>query len=115
MIYDQQHVLPCLMQQIAFEEKRKDCIAYDHVGIHGFTFQECTGILDENGKDIYEGDICKFDCLVSKICGLGYVYWQEEAGVWMAKTILPFLLHMAQAIEIKGNIYENRELLENKQ
>ncbi len=70
-----------------------------------------TGLKDNHGVEIYEGDICRFDTMIPKIDGIGYVYWSVKGGCWMAQTKLPFLLHRAMSVEVIGNIHDNPELL----
>lgn len=68
-----------------------------------------TGLLDKNGKEIYEGDIAK-----SNYGKLYQIKWGDE-GYWMADPLNAtgdwfFLFDFTW--EIIGNIYENPELLE---
>jgi uncharacterized phage protein (TIGR01671 family) len=74
-------------------------------------YMQFTGLFDKNNKEIYEGDICKFEHRIKKICGTGRISWEDEGGYWKAETTLPFLMHTADSIEVIGNIYENPELL----
>ena len=71
-----------------------------------------TGLLDKNGKEIYEGDICRDED------GLGVVYWEKDC--WMYGFVQDdssyksdgyMLREMVDDCEIIGNIFENQELL----
>lgn len=76
-------------------------------------WMQFTGLLDKNGREIYEGDVYRhitestsgFEVLMRE--EIGIVKWKE--GV--CSVGFQFLTHYSN-IEIIGDIYENPELLE---
>ena len=84
------------------------------------TVYQFTGLVDRNGKDIYEGDVCN--------CSYGYtndktgvVYYEDgcfyvddkhPSGNMPLKSLVK---SEANRIEIIGNIFDNPELLNEKQ
>lgn len=81
-----------------------------------YVLQQCTGLKDKNGKLIYEGDIINcFDCrpcsrsfpLVEK----GIITYKKAQFIVNTK-FSEYLFEDIEDIEIIGNIYENKELLE---
>ncbi len=84
-----------------------------------------TGLLDRNGKEIYEGDVLRFtevdedSCMGREDTHVGKVVWVEEIAQWRfiypsgQRRELHLVTHFPQVIhnEVIGNIYENPELL----
>ena len=62
-----------------------------------------TGLLDKNGKEIYEGDIVQYLFAGKKV--VREVYWNEVNFCWTP------LNQNSLDMEIIGNIYENPDLL----
>jgi len=110
---------------------------------HGFKLKTCfileqfTGLLDKQGKEIYEGDIIKYPNEIyrmfravgweGEIDGFELVVWSEKNIAFMGKDlnrlqegyqleeISPrylWVLEMAKKSEVFGNIHQNPELLE---
>ena len=79
-------------------------------------FMQYTGLEDKNGKEIYEGDIVK----LRANHGIGVVKYYDEWGAFVVEYIKHRQLavlgmnYYKEDIEILGNIYENPELLGDK-
>jgi len=89
---------------------REDC------EIKGVIIEQFTGLLDKNGKEIYEGDFIK-----GRLCG--YVNIEVKQVEWGEKEVCFHPLSMGDScgccsdafdineVEVIGNIHENPELI----
>ena len=80
---------------------------------------QCTGLKDKNGKLIYEGDIITYDWLtpigkVWRTDGKRIVEWNDGFGVIGNIAGYDVENGRKRNVEVIGNIYENKELLENE-
>lgn len=73
---------------------------------------QCTGLKDKNGKLIYEGDVVNGSCGV--YWGKMIVEYNVAGFVLNKKGKRLNFLDGDNFIEVIGNIYENKELLEEE-
>ena len=104
---------------------RFDCLTRHEVQwTHGRTqkdviIMQYTGLKDKNGKEIYEGDIVvDNNSLNGDMCGVTHlVYWDNDKKGWALKNNKrknPTWYFAEEEQEVIGNIYENPELIEEK-
>lgn len=81
--------------------------------IHGkgniIAVQQFTGLLDKNGKEIYEGDVIR-----TERCTFEVVYQECEFGRTTGNGIVSLNTvrdYEGEELEVIGNIYENPELV----
>ena len=75
-----------------------------------YKIMQFTGLLDKNGKEIYESDVLKIYYEGNQRSYLKKVKWLNDPinkGRWDALDNCVFI-----SCEVVGNIYENPELLE---
>lgn len=80
--------------------------------IEGAKLMQSTGLLDKNGKEIFEGDILSSESYPAK----SVVEYRTNLGMWVnclkEYSYYEYLGNVASDRKIIGNIYENPELLE---
>lgn len=78
------------------------------------TVGQHTGLKDKNGKEIWEGDVCRAIANTRVPLDPFAVIWNNEYAQWFWKDIKgedEFWKSIAERSEVIGNIHDNPELL----
>lgn len=82
------------------------------------TLCQCTGLKDKNGKLIWENDIV--NCTDEECCG--FISWNESEAGFYFNTLLEdggfeeeHIFDYQDCMEVIGNIFDNKELLESEE
>lgn len=85
---------------------------YDVPHNYNDTVMQFTGLLDRNGKEIYEGDIVKYRTYPNEIVDIKFEKGAFTAGEHNgSSTATRPKLIVGRLVEIIGNKFENPELL----
>ena len=76
-----------------------------------YILMQYTGLKDKNGKEIYEGDICKFHSFMENKTKIADVIYIDGCFELSNSELVKEVLEEYVGLEIIGNIYENKELL----
>jgi len=113
MFYSFEEVIECLKQQMAFDQKVKRSLGYDHIGLHGASFMQFTGLLDKNGQELYESDLFYINEMQmgKNVQVRGKIVYKADRFEieWIDNTIMNDSIRVRNKEMIKiGNVYENK-------
>ena len=78
---------------------------WDFIRLDHYTLMQYTGLNDVNGKEIYEGDVVKWDGDVMA------VEWEQVTASFIMVDDMGYKFDSEDRIEVIGNIYETPELI----
>ena len=108
--------------QVVVVEQESVASFPDYVFVEHLVIMQSTGLVDRDGKIIFEGDVVQFeDCSEASdflYINTGIIEWcQGGFHVTNRDSVLMEDLLDGDSLDVTiiGNIYENRELLEDKE
>lgn len=108
--------------QVVVVEQKFVTSSPDYVFVDHLVIMQSTGIKDKNGKEIFEGDVVRMrNPRDRRQIGMFQVVRVANSPMLglldkkLTTEIFNIYEHMSNYYEVKGNIYENQDLLEDKE
>lgn len=76
------------------------------------TVGQYTGLLDKDGKKVFEGDIVEAYNLLGESEGIGVVQWSDTFAGWHISKTKGMYCADIMSYKIIGNVFDTPELLE---
>lgn len=107
----------CKIATSCLEGKADEPILVCAYDVDRDTICQCTGLKDKNGKLIWKNDIV--NCMDAECCG--YISWNESEAGFYFNVLLEdgrfeeeHIYDYQDCMEVIGNIFDNKELLESE-
>ena len=96
---------------------KNDLVSSRTCSFDDIILMQSTGLFDKNGKEIFESDIVEWEHKDTGQLVRGIVKYDTELGFWGMTDVrfndLRAIGYLAnQRVTVSGNIYQNKELLE---
>ena len=109
--------------QVVVVDQSSVFVSPDYVFVDNLVIMQSTGLFDRNSKEIFEGDIItngKDVMCMKRHNTLGFYVEQKGKVEFIADAAVieefeEDAKEIADSLEIIGNVYENKELLEEKE
>ena len=114
---DDFHLFPVAEDGMMLFDRKSNFDYVEHNEDNNYILMQSTGLVDKNEKEVFEGDIIKFDGKYTKAKRL--IRYSEEEGRLVAcytdfvYDYCDFNKDWISQWEVIGNIYENPELLKS--
>lgn len=107
----------CKIATSCLEGKADEPILVCAYDVDRDTICQCTGLKDKNGNLIWKNDIA--NCMDAECCG--YISWNESEAGFYFNVLLEdgrfeeeHIYDYQDCMEVIGNIFDNKELLESE-
>lgn len=76
-----------------------------------YIVMQSTGLTDRNGKEIFEGDVVRWQCDGEPPEGIFRVVWEDAHWILVDGKASPWYLGGRKHLTVIGNVYESPDLL----